>query len=659
MITFDFETRSTVDVKAVGAWRYAEDATTKPLCMAWALDNGPVEIWIPPYAWSCPRTLVGAIATKQIFEAHNAEFEKAIWRRIMVERYGWPDIPDAQWSCTAARSATMSLPRSLDKVGFELGLTHQKDATGKRVMMKLCKPRRATKYSDAPWHEAPEDFKTLYEYCKTDVIVERELAKTIRDLIPRERALWLLDQKINERGMRIDIDAVDKALAICAELKSDLDDELLSLTDQQVRTATEVKRLTKYIRSVFEIALPSLDKAAVAELLAQDINPDLRRILEIRQAASKTSLAKYQTIQKAICKDGRLKGQFLYHGAITGRWSGKLMQPQNLPRNTFTGHLEDPAEILARTSAYYTILKRDPFEDFRWFFPNVGGVLSSNIRSLIIPAEGKRFFGGDYSSIEPRMVMWLSGEDRALEMYRQGVDRYVLLASQVYGIATELVTQIQRSVGKAGELGCIYKLAWKKLQATVLSQTGIELQEDFCRRVVATFRSSHPKLVRFWQALEDAARAAILSGKTIRTDYRGIKFGMHKGSLVCLLPSGRAMFYPQARVGPWEAPWGVVDNAIIYKTTNSVTQQYQETSTHGGKLCENVTSGLSRDVLAECMPEVEAAGYEIVLHAHDELLTEHQNGSVDEFQKLMARIPEWAPELPVKVSAWSGERYLK
>ncbi len=655
MIYIDFETRSRCDIGDTGAWRYAEDPSTEVLCMAFAVNDLPVEIWYP--GEDMPKDLKYYIEYGFKVEAHNAFFERAIWRNIMVPKFGWPDIPDVQWACSAAKAATHALPRSLGGVGAALHLAVVKNEDGKRVMMKLARPRKATKKDSSEWHNDSQSFRELYDYCQADVAAERAIDKKLRDLTPTERDIWLLDQRINERGIRVDMPAIKAALSIIGEYTGRKRTEFMRLTG--IDSPTKLDQFKEWLKAR-GVPLTSLNKNDVSELLEKNKNlpQQVKDALRVRQELGKSSTAKYAAVAESVCRDGKLRDLLMYHGASTGRWTGKLVQPQNFPKNTFKGNFEQ----------YFEILKRGELDTFEMCYADPMATLSATIRGIFIPSENHVFFGGDYSAIEARVLFWLASESKGLNMFRLGQDIYKDLATSIYNKPFESITKEERDLGKRGVLGCGYGMGAEKFKATCWDFARVEITEELSERVVHAYRTKYRPVVVMWQLQEMAAKQAMETKKTVRCGK--VLWGVHDGFLFCRLPSGRCLAYPEPKIELVKTSWGEMKPSITFMGVNPKTKQWERGSTYGGKIVENITQAVARDLMAEAMLRCEAAGFKVVLTVHDELLTEaNTNGkeipkltmdiTLKTFEALMAKLPAWADGIPVKAEGWYGGRYTK
>lgn len=346
----DFETRSAVDLKKCGADVYARDPSTDIMCMAWAFDDEPVDLWTPFDGDLSERVYTHVLSNEPVI-AHNAPFELAIWNHVGVKKYKWAPLGLIQAQCTMAMAYAMSLPGSLDNASAAVGLTHKKDMQGHRVMMQLSQPRDVLADGSVVWWNDPDKFAKLYSYCKQDIEVERELYKRLMPLSPAERRVWILDQRINQRGIAVDLPSVTTAIAIVEGEKKRLDEEMRAVTCGAVATCTAVGQLTDFLKAQ-GLEVDGVAKADVADFLEDEALPAVcRQALLLRQEAAKSSTAKFESMRKSACNDGRVRGIFQYHGAGTGRWAGRRIQPQNFPRPKISQkNIESVFEILGRAS---------------------------------------------------------------------------------------------------------------------------------------------------------------------------------------------------------------------------------------------------------------------------------------------------------------------
>lgn len=642
-VHLDFETRSRINLELTGAWVYAGHPSTQVLCVAFSKDRDSIDLLPREELFDFGSQKIATLMEyakdpKAIFHAHNAFFEYCVWHLIMVPRYGMPEIPITRWRCSAAKAAACGLPRALGSVAIELQLPVKKDTAGRALMLKLCKPK-----SDGNFIKSPESFKKLYEYCVNDVVVERDVDDALPDLSDQEQQIWFLDMYINQRGIQVDLPAIKTARRIASELEERLNKEVLEITDGRVDRITRHAAVKKYLG---EIGLPleSVDKAHVKEALdAGFISDKARRILEIKQELGRSSLAKYDALERCCCEDMRVRDILRYHGAATGRWSGKFFQPQNLPSRGL-GDI-DAGEI---TEALHSGDTERIYKE-----PSVSAALSAAIRGVIIPSKGHKLICADYSAIEARVVMWLANDVRGMGMFASSdagtdVEVYLQMARMLYGddSITKEKDPVKRDLGKQTILGCGYQMGVDRFYNTCLGY-GIDIPMSLAQKAVNFYRDKFYSVVRMWSAQEKAAMAAargmkVRSGKVIW--YRDDQW------LICQLPSGRLMRYfrPEIRNGK-----------LSYLTIDSTRGNFTRKDAYGGLLTENICQATARDILALAMLRVKNAGYEILFTVHDEIVAEHPNPDKKEFTQILTKETKWTAGLPLKADAWIGDRYRK
>ena len=652
MIYIDFETRSEVDIKKSGAWVYSLHPSTEILCMAVKIDEAPVYLITKDdldnyFGLSKLRVL---IHNGCLVEAHNAFFEKCIWKNIMVAQYGWPEIKPEQWRCSASVAAYHALPRSLGGAGQILALDTVKDDEGKRVMLQLSKPRpRVGGFYEQ--QEYPEKFQTLYDYCKSDVEAEYAIANKLGQLPERELKIWQLDQKINQRGVHIDIEAVNKSIVILQQYSDKLITELEILTEGKITSAGQRDKIIEWCKDRGE-ELPGLTKADVEEALPKIKDAKVKRVLEIRQALSKTSTAKYEAMKNSTAKDGRIRDVLMYHGASTGRWSGKLVQFQNLPRGTIKDM--DTAIKLIKCGNLNTI---------ELMTGDVMGFMSSAIRGMVCAPEGKKLLVADFAAIEARVLGWLAGSEKMLNQFRNGEDLYKDMASNIYRVDVKDVTAEQRQLGKAAILGAGYGMGKVKFYETCLSW-GIKVDEELAATAINTYRQTYHQVRKLWYDQEKAAHTAVRTGNRVECG-KTIWF-MQDDFLKCQLPSGRCLHYykPELKHSHFwmkQNDWG--ESIELSYLAEKMGKAFRN-GTYGGKLVENITQAVARDLMAEAMLRIEDEGFNIVLSVHDELIAEIPQQTalqnpLERFCNLMAATPDWAKDCPVEAEGWEGINYKK
>lgn len=676
VIHLDFETRSTVDLREVGLDNYARHSSTDVWCAAWALNDQVPVLWTPTSEVQWPKY---ADISRTTFVCHNAAFELAIWNNIMVPRYGWPELKPEQVFCTMAQAYAMGLPGALDDAAAAVGLNTRKDQSGKRLMLQLCRPREIRPDGTVVWWDDDERLNRLYEYCKQDVLVERELHRRLVPLSAREREVWLLDHKINQCGVPIDAQAVRAAIGVVELEKVRLNNEIRNITGNAVGFTTEVARLTKWVRDR-GVDIPALAKADVLDALGLDDLPDdVRRALEVRQQGGKTSTAKLTAMLESASSDGRVRGTLQYHGASTGRWAGRRLQTHNLMRPTMKqAQIEHALAVMTRHAATEAGAILDMF-----YGPPME-VVANCVRALICAPEGRELVARDFANIEGRVLAWLAGEDwklRAFAQFDEGVgpDTYKLAYSKSFHVPVADVTKEQRQIGKVEELALGYQGGVDAFQH-MARVYGVKVTDARAEEIKIAWRGIHPAICRFWYAIEDAAVQAVrYTGRVFAAGHpsRPVKFKKAGSFLFCLLPSGRAICYPYPQIKETETPWGELKDSLTYMTVVDQARRksekivedpnaagsWQRVATYGGKLAENVTQAVARDLLAEALVRLDSAGMKIVMHVHDEIVGEVKASApatvLKEMERIMSRPPGWAAGLPIAAEGWRGRRYRK
>lgn len=658
-LSIDFETRSTVDLRRTSVYRYAEDDTTDIWCMAWAIEDRPVGLWTPGQV--VPALVEDWVAAGKPLRAWNANFERILWRFILGPRYGFPVPKLEQWYCTQAEAAAQNLPLSLGKCAKVLGAA-KKDAKGRRLMLQMHRPRRVEDDGTIVWWDTTEKLMRLYEYCKQDVRVEREIAKKIRRLDADERRCYLLDQRINDRGVLVDIDLAEAMADLQADELADANRRLREITDGDVTTVNQVGKLTEWAD------VPNVQKSTIDRILdnPEKYDDDVLTALEIRRDAGKSSTRKLDAIFRGVNSDNRARGMLQYHGAGTGRWAGRGIQPQNFPRPDWKHD-----EVLKFIPL---ILARDAEAIREVSGSSVMDVLSSTLRALFMAKPGSRLMGIDFSQIEARITDWLAGQEDALEDWsKKKPMRYEKMASKIYGIPVEEIDKdsFERQVGKGTVLGCGFQMGARKLSDQIYEVTGIRIPyrrsyddpPEEADRIIDAYRTTNWRVKAFWDEIQDAAIAAVWNkGKVFACGRRNmIRYVVRSGVLWCVLPSGRALAYSKPSIQPRMTPWGEKKPSLTFVGIDGYTRKWKRQTLYGGWLTENVVQATARDLLRDAMFRCEDAGYKTVLTVHDEILLEVPEGfgSYEEAETLVCERPEWAFDLPVAVEGWEGERYRK
>jgi len=663
-ITVDFETFSEAPIRRTGVRRYAADPSTDIICMAYKIDEKPAKLWVP--GDDVPKWILNKAWEQDnvTVEAHNAAMEQAVFESVAGPKYGFNVPPLKAWRCSSAKAAAHALPRKLEEVAKALACKKQKDMEGHRSMMKLAKPRKPTKNNPATrWtkESSPEDFAKTYAYCKDDVETEHEFSSMLRDLSPKEQRLWFLDQKLNKRGLYVDRKAITGALKIIAEYEERWNAKITSLTDGAVERATQLPRIKKWMEAQ-GVNSEKMDKLAIEMLLLRpDLPKRVRKVLKIRQLLSKTSTKKLIAMLSAVGKDGRIRDLLMFHGALTGRWSGKLIQIQNFPRGRQKdtpqlimllriGSLEFMESQIEALTDLGLIKGTDPMD-----------LISACLRSIIMAAPGNCLYVADYSQIEARAVAWLAGEKGMLKAFANDDPIYEEMARVIFGLKSiKDVTEDQRQVGKQAVLGCGYGMGAVKFQATC-EKFGMKVSMDLAERAVETYRKINTRIVGMWYAQEDAAIKAMRTRRVVKC---GKIAWLKKGRfLQCKLPSGRIISYYMPKLELGVTPWGEEKLQLSYMGTDSKTKKFVRIRTYGGKIVENITQGTARDIMRDAMLRLDkrkyfsAGGFTV----HDEVVAETKKdyGSLTEFLAILTKPPKWGPDIPVRATGWTGERYKK
>lgn len=647
VLTIDFETFSECDLIKCGSWVYSRDPSTEILCLAYKFENTETFLWTPKD--EPPKDLFEFIEGGGSLEAHNAQFEHHIWNNCGVKKYGFPKLYLSQIECSASKAAALALPRSLGDVGAALKLGVQKDMEGRRLMLKLSKPRKPTKHNPSTRHNKPEEMERLYQYCIRDVETEFEVSNRLRDLTPKEMKIWQLDQKINNRGIYCDVKAVKVAIDFLDKYKKEAVGHLKRMTDGEVTSPLQRDKLLNWLNER-GAEMKDLTKASVEEALNRVTCAKLYEMLKLRQSMSKTSTAKFKKmLMMADYDDHRIRGTMMYHGAATGRWSGKGVQVQNLPRGT-----------IKDVDACFAQLYKADYELFADKYPHVSDAISSLIRSMLCAPEGKDLLCADFSAIEARGLLWLCDDQAGLNKFRNGEDLYIDMAADIYSKKVSEVSKEERQLGKVAILGLGYGMGKAKFFDTCAAWGVVGVDKKLADKAVFKYRTKYNKVKNFWYEVEDAAKQALITRQKTTCADGKIKYKYQNGFLLCRLPSGRDIAYYAPKIIVAESPIGMTEQ-LTYMGTNSFTNKWERISTYGGKLVENITQGLCRDIMAEAMLRVEHSGYKIIMSVHDELVCEVDEafGSLETFEKLMSKVPDWAAGFPIEAEGWRGKRYKK
>jgi DNA polymerase len=645
LLNIDFETFSLADLRKTGAAAYAWHASTGISCMAYAFDNGPVQVWTPDQPF--PQAIIDHVRRGGEVHGWNILFEFNIWNHVLTRLV--PDVPHLtleRLHCSMARAAYWGLPMSLDGAGAAIGATFRKDKAGHALMLRMSKPRRINGSGDPVWWHSEDrgKYAALQAYCMRDVETERDIASRLPLLPTEERAIWLIDALMNDRGLKVDTDLVQRFQRIIdIELKR-LSKVMNSITSGAVPSVTNVAKLTHWLQ-LQGVNVESLAKADLAELLSDPmLPPSARAALLIRKEAAKTSTAKLNAMLNAVCPDDRVRGLVMHYGASrTGRWAGRLVQVQNLPR---------PIKGVNTDMVIDDVLAGADPETIQFAHGPVLDAVSSCLRACFVAEPGKTFAVCDFSAIEARVVAWLAGQQDILDVFASGEDVYVYTAAK---IGSE-----DRQLGKVSVLGLGFGMGAAKFVDAAKTYK-IDLTPERAQEVVSAWRKSNSKIVGFWYELDKAARDAIEKNKETQVGKITVRMAKNKltGSMVVVLPSGRYLIYRNARL-EYD---GEGKQSITYDGTNQYTRKWEAIRTYGGKLAENVTQAVARCLLADAMLHMDKAGLPIVASIHDEVVCEVPEAdgqqSYQQMKGIMGGGPLWADGLPLGGAGWVGRRYGK
>ena len=655
ILSIDIETYGDLDIKKVGGYKYAENAEV--LLFAYAWGDKPVQIVDLPAGEELPDDVLFALTDNMVTKcAYNAQFERTVLSHFlhrMDPTAPFEFLDPAGWSCTMVHALTLGLPGSLDMASKALRLADDKAkmSVGKQLITYFCKPCKPTKINggrerNLPEH-APEKWALFKEYCVRDVVAEREIRRRLSNFPVRveEQLLWELDQCINDRGVSIDAQLVSEAIAFDADFKGRVTAHAKALTGlPNPASGEQLKRWIEREEGFFPV---SITKDNLPELMTQVQKPEVKEMLKLKQLMSKTSVKKYEAMRRARCDDGRIHGLLQFYGANrTGRWAGRLVQVQNLPRNSMT-ELDDARELLRSGNTYaIEMIYAHPLD-----------VLSQLIRTAFVPREGCRFMVADFSAIEARIIAWLAGEKWRMDVFADGGDIYCASASKMFGVPVEKhgINGHLRQKGKIAELALGYQGSIGALKAMGADKLG--LSDEELREIVDSWRKASPRIKQLWYDVDAAALEAVRECRAV-TLHHGVAFSYRKGILFLRLPWGRKLAYARPKI---EVEPEFDREGLTYEGSEQTSGKWTRLRTYGGKLVENIVQAIARDCLAAAMTRLEAEGYQIVMHIHDEVVIECSADAcdLDNVCRIMGRPIDWAPGLILTADGYVTDYYKK
>ena len=630
LVNLDFETRSTIDIAVHGLDKYAKCRTTKVLCMAYSINGGDVHLWTPDLG--LPLWITTNIKNIQ-FQAWNAAFEFHIMKYVL----GW-DVEWEQMTDSMAIAAANNIPQALEDAAIFLGTTQQKDTAGKRLITKLCKPNKKGQFVDDPVL-----LDQLYEYCKQDVRTEMDIVSGLQPLTPHEQSVWVLTQKINERGVPVDPDELKNAINAVESGKESINQASLAISGCK---ATETGKLLGWLNAKGADMANLTAEYVCAKLVDTNLHPDIRKILELRQQGSQTSVAKYEKMLD-VQVGGRIRNTLVYHGASTGRWASRGgLNLQNIARPTIDDN--------AIKTAVERVLEGGQ-----------GGTmeeLSSLVRSVIKAPNGQVFIDVDFSSIENRVASWIAGQTDKVEMFREGLDEYKTFASTaLYQVPYEEVTKDMRQIAKSAVLGCMFGQGAKGLM-NYAQGMGVQLDEQQSQEAVNAYRLAYSRVKNCWYNCHDKAMQAI-NNPSETFELGKLLFKSTNDALWMRLPSGRFICWRDPKIEAQLTPWGEMRDGVTVRSQNTFTRKWGRNALIGSSIFQSAVQGTARDVLAECSLLLEKEGFEIINLVHDEVLLlayeDKADTALKQVLQIMTTAPTWAKDFPLAAEGWVDKRYRK
>lgn len=652
-LNIDIETFSDVDIKTGGLYKYVQSPNFEVLLFAYSEDGAPVQIIDLAQGEKLPQHITNALFDESIEKrAYNAPFE---W--YCLSKYLGQYLPLNQWTCTMHHGLYLGYPAGLSAIGKAIGLPQnkQKMGIGLSLIKKFCIPRKPTKTDTRtrvlPHHDI-QKWNLFKEYCKQDVRTEMEIKKLLEPFpIPeQEKELWLLDQKINLFGVRVDKELIEGAIYVSETITNALMVEAKEISG--LDNPKSVKQLTKWLEEETDEEVENLQKATVTSMIENLEDGKAKRMLEIRQELSKTSVKKYIAMQNAVCSDGRIRGLLQFYGANrTGRWAGRLVQVQNLPRN-----------YISTLDFARALVKNKDIEALKIIYGNIPDTLSQLIRTAFIPSENKLYYVSDFSAIEARVIAYLANEQWRLEVFKTHGKIYEASASAMFGVPIDEIKKGSpkyglRQKGKIAELALGYQGSVGALKSMGALDMG--LTEEELPDIVARWRASNKRIVDLWYQIGNAALNTVMTGIT---QMAGSCVFSLEGSealkfMTIKLPSGRKLYYPQPHIKENQFS----NPAIHYYGLEQKSKSWGLLSTYGGKLTENIVQAVARDCLANALKEVDRYGFSICMYIHDEIVAEHDINDflLDEMNNLLSLPIQWAPGLLLKGDGFKNDYYKK
>ncbi len=691
-LMIDFESRSEVNLKHASYRKYASHPSFGVMCLGLQAIFSANQVSEPvvqtPFRGGpvfergydhCHYLIGYAILHNIPIYAHNVTFDRAVYEYHCVKVLGWPEIPRHLWRCTLALCSYYTLPRKLEQALLALKMPVQKDKEGNKLMLKYSKPRPWTAKQiekklannepiETRWWDKPEDFRRIYQYCKTDIVAQTMLLQRLQPLPPARRVEWQFDQTMNRKGVPVDLEGLKIAADLLDRSMHRANARLAELTAMPgcpggvVTSVMQTKAIPEWTAAQ-GVHLPNVKKETIEQFLSwPDLPPQVKEVLHIRSLAGKASIAKVEAMLEQVDDDARIRDGIVWHGAATGRYAGRGVQWHNFPRDCMKPKdAEEFHEIIRRSSDPFAEL-RDRFSpdspDPLIAFPDI---LSTALRSFIQRHDGLPLFVSDFSSIEARVTAWMSGCKLLLAVFERGECPYCQFASIAFHKEVQKGMP-ERQLGKVAVLGLGYGMgADKFIQTAGAPPYNVPLDQRQSKYIVDLFRDTYPEIPAFWRAAENAFKTAVKTRGQV--DFRGLLRFACSGDWACIrLPSGRCIWYCQPTIirAPSRFKENQTTEVIQYWSVDSVKKIWVRTTTYGGSIVENIVQAVAADLLNAAMHRTEQAGYNVILSVHDEVICEPPPGmTLDGYHKLMKARPDWASDCPIDAESHEMIRYGK
>lgn len=650
-LSIDLETYSSVDLSSAGVHKYVDSDDFEIMLFGFSVDDDEVTVVDLADGEPLPKEIAEMCKSKDVIKtAYNAAFE-----RTCLAKYLGASMPPEQWRCTMHLAAQVGLPLGLEAVCNAMGLppdVAKKD--GKALIRYFAQPCAPTlsnggRTRNMPWDDY-DKWERYKSYNQRDVEVEKRIFCKLARYAPDadEQRFWSLDQNINDRGVRLDLQLVRNAIKINDRYMATLEGELRNLT--HLTNVNSQSQFKAWLERTEGMKIESLNKKAMPEVKENIQTEAGTRALELRSELTKTSTAKFQKMLDCACNDEHARGLFQFYGANrTGRFAGRLIQLQNLPQN----HLEDLEDTRA-------LVRAGLYDELEERHSNISSTLSELIRTAIVPEHGCRFIVADFSAIEARVIAWIAQEQWRLDVFKNGGDIYCESASQIFKVPVKKngINGHLRQRGKVAELALGYGGGVSAMRSMDTGRALVDEPDEAIKELITGWREASPRIVAWWAALDSAAKKCIKTKSTEIDKIGGIKFEYEAGNLFMTLPSGRRISYVNAKIGTnrFGSP------SIVYAGTNQTTKKWEMLETYGGKLAENCVQATARDCLRECMLDLDANGYDIRAHVHDEVIINEPKDSgrtLEDVINIMRKPPKWAEGLPLNAAGFEAEFYMK